>query len=264
MNYKTIIINSFSEFKEYTERHEDGQIRLYRGQQKDWPLDSKLLRLAYIHRFTDDIYIKEKRMFLEFKSKYDEYQTTKKRLNDWEILSLGQHYGLPTRLLDWSKNPLIALWFAFEENIPDNRKNGYRIVWGMVVENEAIIDPDKDKIFNQNGTIKIYRPNQIDARIKNQESWFSTQGFSFFGTGGDGLPHFPETYTLSKLEGFQFGLHLVKIKIPENARHEILSNLNEIGINHTKVYPGLSGLCRSIENKCAPPVKGPSSLCFNP
>jgi type I restriction enzyme M protein len=58
----------------------------------------------------------EKRIFKQFQSRAIPHLPRFPR-NDWEWLAIAQHHGLPTRLLDWTRNPLAAAFFALNDGI---------------------------------------------------------------------------------------------------------------------------------------------------
>ena len=80
---------------------------LFRGQLEDWPLLPKIARFKEI----GDIISFEQSLLSHFRREAFPFLNIIPN-NDWEWLSIAQHHGLPTRLLDWSLNPLVALWFA--------------------------------------------------------------------------------------------------------------------------------------------------------
>ncbi len=107
----------------------DNQLILYRGQEEDWPLIPKIGRPESngSNTYSED---KEVKILNEFKRLSYPFLDSNFKYNDWDWLSLAQHHNVPTRLLDWTENPLIALWFACNKN---QKNKSSRIVWRFLV-----------------------------------------------------------------------------------------------------------------------------------
>lgn len=100
---------------------------LYRGQSKQtYELKSGISRYA---NSVDDIRTIEKAIIKDFQDLINQSTNPKKFIqlstqqdfeNDWRWLEQIQHYRLPTRLLDWTLDPKIALFFAVERNFEDD------------------------------------------------------------------------------------------------------------------------------------------------
>lgn len=232
---------------------------LYRGQKDDVPLYPRLCRLyeTYYGKNMFDSDIKtfkemETELVEDFKLNLNSYNLYQLRKNDWFFLALGQHYGLPTRLLDWTSDPLIALWFAFNEERKFQDENCYRVVWRITFEKNTTKYP-KQKLKNFEG-IEVFKAPIIDQRISNQKAWFSVQSVNyrtFQEYRGDLLPDLRPSFTpINKINGYDYFFDKIKIVDAEENRIEIMKKLNEKGFNYHFIYPDkISKLCKDIQKK---------------
>lgn len=160
----------------------------------------------------------EKEVFEDFKRKYSMFTDARPK-NDKEFLFLAQHYGLPTRLLDWTYNPLIALYFACCSNFD---KDG--IVYQSYQFSRRVFNEDKDDIFSF-PAITLLVPNMTDVRYKNQNGIFVL---------------YPEPWK-EKFE-FIYAKYIISVQYKQN----ILSKLEKIGITRSFIMPSLDSLCKDI------------------
>ena len=136
---------------------------------------------------------------------------------DW--LAIAQHYGLPTRFLDWTDSLLVAAWFAVE----DNTDTTDGAIW-VTRKISAVQEKYFDKPFKL-GNPASYRPPHISSRIGSQGSVLLV------------CPQ-PEEPLAPKF--------LRKIVIKEDAKFAIKKRLNACGMNGRALFPDLPGLCSHL------------------
>jgi FRG domain len=211
---------------------------LFRGQPCDWPLLPKLGRVTpkgkvsaieklLLHKFE-----RASLPFREFEPK-----------DDWDLLSLAQHHGLPTRLLDWTSSALAALWFAVR-NPPEKKDNGKDLENGVVWVLCALVadfrlDTKHSGPFDNKSRTRIFRPKAISPRIVAQSGVFTVHRLQK-AAGEKKLKFVP----LEKNRNYKD--KLVKFIIPPTAFANIRSELNMLNANAALLFPDLDGLCSHL------------------
>jgi FRG domain len=233
---------------------------IYRGQSDTaWPLKT-LLERALIDR---DVNLLEARnlewdIIREFRRQYSGPDSDRILADTLYCMSVMQHHGAPTRLLDWTYSPYVAAHFA----IADPRKHGaiwcVRTKWCQAAAGHIVGDrrlERRDRKRNEKTFIRLYireglpprrfvfteNPLQLNPRLVIQQGLFLCPGDV----------QVPFENNLNAMEGWSERANVVKLELTLEpaARRDFAMQLYRTNISEASLFPGLDGFARSLADR---------------
>ena len=218
----------------------------FRGQSMyDWPLTPGLFRL--------EGQVSESTLLLRFKQSAAQLiATAPKESYDWMFLM--QHYGLPTRLLDWSESPLIGLYFAIENAIHHSDDGALWILNPIELNLISKIQSNKESFFIPSFEEDVLSSYTIES-VRSQQN-LTLRPVAIIATRNNPriqaqLGVFTVHHTKEEtIENASVGAPpFLKVKIPASAKESLKKQLSMLGYSRFQVFPELSSISDVIKER---------------
>lgn len=180
----------------------------------------------------------------------------------WEVLTVGQHHGLPTRLLDWTVAPKVAVHFATAEkehydkdaaiwrlNITKARKvlpaklkdvlnKEYAYLFSVEMLNKQFPNLKSfDSLRPEDPFVLFFEPPSLDARVVNQWALMTIMPGAQYVLS-DYLKAHPDLYD--------------RVIIPKELKWEVRDKLDQDNVTERMLFPGLDGLSKWLKRYYGP------------
>ncbi|WP_081286880.1 FRG domain-containing protein [Mycobacterium colombiense] len=228
------------------------QVRWFRGHgNSTWRLRPSLARY-------ENGIAKENVLISEFKRDANrllvQAELDKSNMSSWDWMFLMQHYGVPTRLIDWSESPLVALWFALADESPETA-DADAALWVLdplklnEIARITVSSPDEIPLCGHDRVTEDYLPEQINE--------FSTRDLTPIAVTAsrdfDRIRAQYGTFTvfhkvLSPLEEIARDA-VSMLVIPKSARESLRAELGILGIKQEFLFPSLDNLASRVKSR---------------
>lgn len=164
------------------------------------------------------------------------------QLSEDDYWALGQHHGLATPLLDWTRSAFVALFFAFEEEkcfLADGNwgEPEYRGVYVLSTSTIETVAKDDEP------AVRILSPGtDANYRLISQAALFVRMPRN---------THL-ERYVATHCTGDDHGATFEKVKIPNTDRDGCLVALNKMNINYMTLFPDIDGAAKHVNARWRP------------